>query len=118
MLILGILAAVFVISLVIYILSEFSVGAPIVCLLSGVLLFVGLLLLPLEHLAVKAGISQFIATQQTVTTARGRGESTENAAMVLSIAEANRWLASIKVWNHSFLGLWVPDEVDALQPIE
>ena len=69
------------------------------------------------HLEAAAQRARLHALQETLTAARESGRTLESAAFQLRVAEANEWIAEAQFWNDSALDIWVPDWVDALEPI-
>jgi hypothetical protein len=63
-------------------------------------------------------ISEFNATKQTIETARINGEKLENAAIAHKIVECNQWLKAIQYFNGTIWGVFIPNQVDKLKPIE
>ena len=84
---------------------------------SGVILFVALIALPVNRMAVQAKIAGFHALGATAITAREADSGMEMAAYQMKVAEANQWLAGIKYWNGTMFDIWTPDEVEDLEPI-
>ena len=87
-------------------------------LVSALLLFVALLSAYFEPLETRAEIKRFKAIESAVNAARENGEVLENASLQRDIIEANTWLAGKQYYNNTVWGPWVPDEVDALQPLK
>jgi len=88
------------------------------CVVVAFVAFVGAIMLPITHLSINAEIVEFEATRATIATARERGNEIETAAMVHKMVEANQWLAGIQYSNKTIFGLWVPNGVENLKPIE
>lgn len=88
-----------------------------VAALAGVLLFIALIGVPFNRMEVYSNIAEFQSVRATITAARSRGESLENAAMQLKVAETNAWLANAHYWNQTLFDIWIPDVVMHLEPI-
>jgi hypothetical protein len=73
---------------------------------------------PVSHYIYRSEIQGFESVRQTIDRARLDGAEIESAAIQLKIAEQNAWLAKVKYWNTTVFGLWVPNEVDALEPMK
>ena len=86
--------------------------------ISSILLTVSLICLITEPLEVKSGIDEFLATKTTIELARKNEVGIENAAVRCKIIESNQWLAKQQYYNDTIFGLWIPDKVDKLKPIE
>lgn len=85
--------------------------------LAGAGLLVALIALSVERLSTHGGVVRLHSVRATLEAARARGESVENAAFQVKIAEANQWLASKQYWNGTAFDIWIPDAVDSLRPI-
>jgi len=84
----------------------------------GMLLFVSLILLPIHRYETRAKIIGFNAVAELVDSSQGKDNTNiRNAAMYLKVAELNAWLAEIKYWNKSIFDIWIPDEIEKLEPI-
>lgn len=81
-------------------------------------LFIALIVLPISRMGTHSQIAKFNAIDSTVQAARMRGESIENAAMQLKVAEANQWMASSKYWNRTVFDIWIHDDVSELRAIK
>lgn len=92
---------------------------PIMFILSLICGFlIGIILLNVS-IKINAEIVVFQSVEQSVTIARVNGESFENAALQLKIVEMNKWLANIQYYNRLFfLGDFIPNAVDDLEPIQ
>ena len=87
----------------------------------GALLFVALGALPVNYYGTKARIEQFQATRATYEVARksySQPSITERAAILMDIADQNRWLKNAQYWNDTMFDIWIPDEVMNLKPLE
>jgi hypothetical protein len=94
-------------------LSVVLVGAGSIGLLLGVIC------LPIAHMDYNSQIQEFNSVKATLENARENNvEKIESAAFQLKIADKNEWLASMKYYNGTVFDLWIPDEIDALEPIE
>ena len=66
---------------------------------------------------IKGEIQRYYSIEKTLEMAR-ESESIENTALQLKVIETNEWLASTQYYNNTRLGLWIPDEIDELIPLE
>lgn len=85
---------------------------------SGFTLLGVIIALPICHFETKADISSFMAIQTTIEQARRDNASLEIVAIQHKIVECNEWLARKKYYNSSILNLWVPNEINELEPIK
>lgn len=84
-----------------------------------VLLFISIIALPVGHMETKSKILTFQAVEYTLNNSRiSTLPEIERAAIQNQVIEVNKWLASIKYYNTTMLDIWIPDEVDELQPIK
>lgn len=86
----------------------------IVAIFTGMLLTFALLFIPLNRMKVRSNIAAFNAVRDS----RAGGQEIEAAAWRMKVAEQNAWLASKRYYNRTLFDLWIPDEIEALQPIE
>ena len=86
--------------------------------ISGCFLVIGIVAVPLNSMNVRGGIESLEATRETYAAARDAGASLELAAVQSDVAEMNRWLAAQKYYNSTALGLWIPDAVEDVEPIQ
>ncbi len=94
---------------------DWPAAVVIFCGIIGLVVLAGLIFNPIE---VRGDIARFNAVRSTVERARQNGESFEDAALQLEVAEQNKWLAGRQYFNSLFfLGDFIPDEVDELEPI-
>jgi hypothetical protein len=73
---------------------------------------------PITYYKTTESIAQFNATKTTLEVARRNGNILENAALQTKILESNNWLASAKYYKSTQFGLWIPNAVLELKPIE
>jgi len=93
--------------------------ACIVCTaILGMALIVGIIAFVINPADVRAEIKGFEAVRTTIELARARGDNVENTALMLQVMQYNAWLAEQQHWNRTVWGAWIPDEIDALQPIQ
>ena len=77
----------------------------------------GVILLPIRHMKTQAQIEKYEAVRSTLSAIRADGVEIERAAFQLEVVRQNKWRASKQYWNDTAFGLWVPDEVEGLEPI-
>ncbi len=95
--------------------------AFILVLITGTLICIALVALPINHYSINAEIKQFQATKTTYENARKNldvPDIVEKAAIQIDIAKQNRWLANARYWNSTILDIWIPDAVMDLKPLE
>lgn len=90
----------------------------LMAMLSGIALFIAMIMRMVVPYQTHADIQQFLMTKTTIEYARENGIDLEDAAIQLKIISSNQWLAREKYFNSTVWGWWIPDEVDALQPIK
>jgi hypothetical protein len=83
-------------------------------IVSGLMLALALAFIPIQRIGVHASIAEF----EAVRASRAGGSEIEAAAWRMKVAESNAWLASIRYYNGTAFDIWIPDEVEALKPIE
>ena len=86
-------------------------------LLSGILLIMVIIVIPIERMGTLSQIKEFEATKATYKAAMVNPNTLENATIQLDIAKMNRWVASTQYWNTTCFDIWIPDEVNRLTPI-
>ena len=89
----------------------------ILAVFSGIFLIVALVSLMTNTIEIKSDIHKFLITDTTIEVARKAGTDIENAAIQHKIIESNQWLAKQQYYNSTVFGLWIPDEIDNLEPI-
>jgi len=98
--------------------SAFTVVPLVTGIMSTTFLLASLLYVVAGRLDFHRGVQQINATRATIEQARqGENDPLENAAVMLTIVELNQWIATRKYWNTTLFDLWVPDEVDQLEPL-
>lgn len=95
--------------------NRWFIGACIASI-GAVFLFVALIAIPLNHVEIRKRIAAFEATRATITASAGV-QRIENAALIQSIVEHNAWLAGVQYDNAHFFDIWVPDEIDTIEPL-
>ena len=90
-----------------------------ICMISGILLLVALISLPVNRLAVRADIARLQSVQQTLDQARGNKDISEFelAAIQKEIIEVNANLAECQYYNKTMFGLWYHDEIKDVKPV-
>lgn len=97
--------------------NGFAFGAAL--FISSVLLVVSLIMLPINYYNVKAEIQSYYALKDTIEVSRENGNSEiERAALVQKIADNNTRLANLKYWNGTILDIFIPDEIENLDPLK
>jgi len=94
---------------------EFS-GLVLIAVSSGALI-VFLVSVPANRMKVHAHIAEMRAIQETAAAFRADGADFEDAAFQLRVAEANQLLARAKFYNGTIFDIWIPDEVEDIEPI-
>ena len=108
----------------------------ILAVISGIFLIICLIVLVVNPIEVKGDISKFLATKATIEKARkinykridGLSDIktidiqevatiVENAVIQHKVIESNQWLAKQQYYNSTIFGLWIPNDVDKLEPI-
>lgn len=92
----------------------------IMSIFSGITLVICLILIPIHRYEVSAGIQEFKSVEQTIEVARQNPDmKLESIAFQQKVAEKNEWLASKKYWNSTVIfDIWIPDEVEKMEPIK
>ena len=98
-------------------LEDFEVGFGLM-FISGLLLFISVIVFPIERYTTFSDIQEFNSVNSTIKTARLNGRALEAAAIQHKIVESNQWLARKQYWNDSIFDIWIPDEVMSLEPIK
>ena len=92
-------------------------GMLMTCIVGG-LLVSGLIFIPVQRMSVQAGIARFQETRAVAGCMRGNGDTWESAAFQEKVADMNGWMREMQYYNATVFDLWIPDEVDSLEPIE
>ena len=91
----------------------------IVSIVSGAILLVALIILPIQYHSTKAEVDRYYALKDTIEKAREEGASEiERAALIQEIAEYNKDLASVKYWNVTTFGIYYYDGLAELEYLE
>ena len=81
--------------------------------------FIALLFWPINYYSEMANIQRFKETQKTYERIRAKdAKSLESAAIQVDIAAQNRWLTGLKYWNATIFDIFIPDEIEKLEPIK
>ena len=115
MLLLIILGILFCGGLVYQMFEDWGEGGFMVSIISGILLIVCLISIPLQRIDIESNIAEYLATKETIETARQKGNNFENAALQQKIIDQNKWLASVQYYNSTIFDLWIPDQVMQLK---
>ena len=94
-----------------------DVGAGCV-ILGGITLLFVIGSVPASYYGICGKIAEFEAARASYERARDSGNWVENAAIQSDIAERNGWLARKQYWNSTTLDIFIPDEIDNLEPIK
>ena len=89
--------------------------------ISGIVLFmfvtplfvISLITIPLNRMGVYSRILEIEAIRTT-----DKGSELNSATWRTQAAIINAEIASMKYYNHTVWGIWIPDEIDTLKPIE
>ena len=81
-------------------------------------LAIALLAIPLEHMSVESEIAKFHETRAVAERMRDKGATWESAAFQTKIADMNGWMREMQYYNGTVFDLWIPDQVDELEPIK
>jgi len=98
---------------------EWGDESPFIFMIIGiVILFLSLLILPLERCDNRSKIFKYEAMKESLAIARDSGDDIEKAAVLNSIIATNQKLASAKYWNESMWFDWyIVDEWANLPPL-
>lgn len=119
LIILGVIAVVsFVLREVFYDLDALDILFFAIGVLSTLALLLALVILPINYLVYTGDIAEYHATQQTIEQARKNGDELEKATIQNKIINMNAWVASSQYYNTTWLGLWIPDDVMKLEPLQ
>ena len=121
MIILGSLIGVFILTRFIKLMVDCSIGWEFICdiisIVSIVIFISGISTIPISRMEYQANIREYAALETTLQEMRKK-ESIENTAIQLKVAECNQWLARSKYWNNSVWDLWIPNEIENINPIK
>lgn len=92
------------------ILQIFAALASLIC---GFAFVVACIAVPMNRMGCKDQLAQIEAVRNTRPTSL-----VQDAAWRMKAADANAQLASMKYWKHTAFGLWIPDEADAVEPLQ
>lgn len=81
--------------------------------LSGVMLFIASVSIPLNRMGVRDTLAQVEAIRST-----SQLNEMQGAAWRMKAADANAAIASLKYWNRTAFDIWIPDEVDSIEPLQ
>jgi hypothetical protein len=94
-------------------------GGGVLASISGILLFILILIWPLNYIADVSTIQEYYAVKNTVQESRSAEvDPLERATLTKSIIEINEWLARAQYWNGTFFDQAVPNEVMELKFIK
>jgi len=87
--------------------------------ISGFCLLISLISLPISRLEGRCFIEKYKATAKTLELARDKPGNIENAAVINSVIDMNKTIASAKFYNNAFLLDWyIVDEWADLPPLK
>ncbi|WP_310876955.1 hypothetical protein [Priestia megaterium] len=96
--------------------SDLDVFTFIGAMLSGVCLVVALIILPIQYNSGKAEVERYKALKVTIEESRKSEISDiERAALTKKIADYNADIASVRYWNNTTFGIYIPDELAELE---
>jgi hypothetical protein len=96
-----------------------SEGLGVILIFFGIVGIIAIAIsLPLIHSSIKSEILKFEEIKATFEWARKQNVDLEIAAVQLNIAEYNRWLKSKQYWHETIVGIFIPDKVMELKPIQ
>lgn len=98
--------------------SELDVPFLIVGVITAITFFLFLIAVPLERMDTLAGMAKVEATRIAFEESRKSGDNVERYTRLDEIISVNQWLAKEKYYNNSAFDLWVPDEIESIQPIK
>jgi len=84
----------------------------------GIMLLAGVICIPVGYMEVMGEIAEFRSVQSTLGASRASGSESERYAVLMKVADSNKWLASQKYYNSTIFDIWIPDEIEALEPIQ
>lgn len=83
------------------------------------MLFSVIVLIFLNSYTVKGEIAEYYAVKATITNSRTTDiAEIERAALTQKIIETNKWLAKIQYDNNTIWDIFIPDEVNNLEPLK
>lgn len=86
---------------------------------TGSIFFIGLLIaLPIIRMDCMSKIKGFEAVRETILIQRENGIEIERTALIVKMVEYNKWLKEIQYQNSTFLDIFIPDEIDNLEPLK
>jgi len=84
----------------------------------GLFWVVVMIALFLNPYSVKGEIAQYEAVKTSIENARATDiTDIERVALTQKIIETNKWLAQVQYDNQNLWAVFIPDEVDALEPL-
>lgn len=93
-------------------------AASIIGIVSGIILLISLIVLPVNRQSVYSTIKQYEAIEDTIKTARENGNEIENAALTQSIISVNYTITNMKHWNETIFDVFIPDEIEELKTLK
>ena len=96
----------------------FEMIGEMVLFISAITLVFVLVMIPINHIKINKNIHEYTAAQESICKASWNGEVLSSVAIQASIIKKNSWLEGVKYLNGTIFGLWVPDGIETLTPIE
>ncbi len=90
-------------------------------ILFGGLLLITALTIPINRIDCRQDMRYYEALKETIKESRSIADvshGVERAAIITEVVKMNAWLKDAQYWNNTLFGIWVPDTVDALQPLK
>ena len=90
-----------------------------IAIVGGLCLLIAILAGMSNYYTTKGQIQGYYALAETIDTARtNETGDIERAALVTKIMETNYWLSQAKYWDKTWMGTFIPDEIERLKPLE
>ena len=92
--------------------------SAMISVIVGLFWVVVMIALFLNPYSVKGEIAQYEAVKTSIENARATDiTDIERVALTQKIIETNKWLAQVQYDNQNLWAVFIPDEVDALEPL-
>jgi hypothetical protein len=94
----------------------FDIGWFVLALISGCILFIALVIFPINHIEARSFIIQYYAAKETINQSRQAEISDiERATLTNTITTINAEIANYQYWNKTIFDIYIPDEVMELE---
>lgn len=113
MLILAVLALGFILPIVLVKVYDGNDDWYLIAAVFGAFLFIAAISVPLNRMGVHDTLTQVEAIRATKPLS-----DVQDAAWRMKAADANAEIASLKYWNRTAFDIWIPDDVDAVEPLQ